>query len=187
MNKKKTFATGAALLMAFTFALGSSNAEEQTPEKVENSSASKKENSKASSEEKAVKEKVFKMGETVKMGDFNITVNSVREEKLGQYDFSMADEGEKIVLVDVSIQNNSKESVDVSSMLMFKMSDKDGYSKDLAISTNAKGSLDGELGAGRTMRGELPFSVGSKEKSWELIFEPDFLAKGQAIFKVNLK
>jgi len=42
---------------------------------------------------------------------------------------------------------------------MFTLYDEDNYSKDMEFFANTKGSLDGELGAGRKMAGEVAFNV----------------------------
>ena len=68
---------------------------------------------------------------------------------------------------------------------MFSLYDSEFYSKEMAMFAETKGSLDGELGAGRTMRGEVAFEVGAAETEWEFIFEPNIFGFGQAIYKIT--
>jgi hypothetical protein len=49
----------------------------------------------------------------------------------------------------------------------------------------AEGQLDGELGAGRSLRGELGYDV-SSDGPWELILEPSLFGFGQAIYTIDL-
>ena len=67
---------------------------------------------------------------------------------------------------------------------MFTLYDADSYTKDIAVADNLKGSLDGELGAGRKMAGEVAFTVNEGESEWEFVFEPQIFGFGQAIYDV---
>ncbi len=125
----------------------------------------------------------FTIGETVKMGNIEFTVNSARWDKGG--DFSKPEEGTKWLVADCTIENIDTEPLGVSSLLMFRLYDELAYAKDLSIFATTKGSLDGEVGAGRKIRGEIAFSVGADQKIWELIFEPNLLGFGQAIFLIK--
>lgn len=68
---------------------------------------------------------------------------------------------------------------------MFTLYDAEGYSKDIAMADNLKGSLDGELGAGRKMAGEVAFTVDEDESAWEFVFEPQVFGFGQAIYDIS--
>ncbi len=63
--------------------------------------------------------------------------------------------------------------------------DADSYSKEIAMADNLKGSLDGELGAGRKMAGEVAFTVDEDESAWEFVFEPQVFGFGQAIYDIS--
>lgn len=130
-----------------------------------------------------VTQEIFKVGDTVSIGDFEFTLNSVRFDKGSEY--FKPDEGKVWLVIDGTLTNKSSESAQVSSMLMFKLYDNEHYSKDMEFMVDTKGALDGELGAGRSMRGELAYSVSTTDEYWELIFENDVFGKGQAIFKIN--
>ena len=68
---------------------------------------------------------------------------------------------------------------------MFSLYDEDHYSRDVEIFADTKGSLDGELGARRTMRGEIAFNVEEGQTKWEFIFQPNVLGFGQAIYIIT--
>lgn len=129
------------------------------------------------------KNESFEIGDIVDSGDLLFTVNSARWEKGDEY-FGPED-GYKWLVLDCSIENESDESASISSLLMFTLYDKDGYSRDIEIFADTKGSLDGELGAGRKMSGELAFDVEEGQTEWEFIFEPELFSFGQAVFLIN--
>lgn len=166
-----------AIVFAFLLALGSSDSEDNKPSKVESSDET------SEAEKEAEQQEVFKVGESVKMGDLEFTVNGVKTDKGG--DFNKPEEGNVFLIIDATINNTGKESSALSSLIMFKLYDSEFYEKDISIFADTKGSLDGELGAGRTMRGEIAFEVGKDETEWELIFEPNLFGFGQAIYELK--
>ncbi len=135
--------------------------------------------------EKVTEPETFRMGDTVKMDKLSFTLNSVRWEKGDQ--FSSPEEGEKWIVFDSTIENLSTEPTAISSMLMFKLYDAEHYVKDVSwFTSNLKGSLDGEIGSGRKMRGEIAFVVKEDETAWEFIFQPGVFDLGQAIYVVTI-
>jgi len=125
----------------------------------------------------------YAIGETIKMGDLEFTLHSAQL-SAGE-EFWKPEEGNVYLLVDCTIQNNSSESEAISSMLMFKVTDDQNYQYNVTVTPDQKGQLDGELGAGRAMRGEVAFEVAAESEYWELIFEPNVFGFGQAIYVIN--
>lgn len=164
-----------AIIFAFLLALGSSDSESSKPTKVEQSEGN--------TEAKSEQQETFKVGETVKMGDLEFTVNGIRIDE-GD-DFNKPEEGNVFLIIDATIKNTGQDSNALSSLIMFKLYDSEFYEKDMSIFADTKGSLDGELGAGRTMRGEIAFEVGKDETEWEFIFEPNVFGFGQAIYELK--
>ncbi|MDR9756308.1 MAG: DUF4352 domain-containing protein [Thermoanaerobacterales bacterium] len=128
-------------------------------------------------------QQTFKIGERVEMGELVITVNSVNDSQGSEFLKPAA--GHVYKIVDCTIENLSDEAEVISSLMMFKMADSKGYNYNVTIADSSKPSLDGELGPGRKMRGEIAFEVPTDATGLELIFEPDFLGFGQAIFKLD--
>ncbi len=128
-------------------------------------------------------QEVFSVGETVKMGDLQFSVNDVRT-SAGD-DFFKPEQGNVYFIVDSTISNLASESANISSLLMFKLVDDEGYNYQVTLGPDTRGSLDGELGPGRKMRGELAFEVPENVQGLELIFEPNVFGFGQAIYKVK--
>jgi hypothetical protein len=128
-------------------------------------------------------QQTFKIGERVEMGELVITVNSVNDSQGSEFIKPAA--GHVYKITDCTIENLSDESQGISSLMMFKMADSEGYNYNTTITDSSKPSLDGELGPGRKMRGEVAFEVPIDATGLELIFEPNILGFGQAIFKLD--
>lgn len=124
----------------------------------------------------------FKIGDTVELDDFRITVNGVRTSEGGQ--FMKPKEGNEYFYVDATVENISSEEKSVSSMLMFKVVDQDGRSMDMAIVEDANGQLDGKVGAGRKISGEYIVEVPTGTTGLELQFDSSLVGK-QIVVKLN--
>jgi len=161
------------LIVFVVLAIGST--EDEEPEAVEEVEEAE--------EEPEVADQAFSVGETVKMGDLSFTLNSARWDTGDE--FIQPDPGEKWLVLDCTIENLGDDSTALSSLMMFSLYDEEHYSRDLNIFADAKGSLDGELGAGRTMRGEIAFDVEEGQSKWEFIFEPNIFGFGQAIYEIT--
>lgn len=174
MVKRFAWLVVCALLLMF-FASGCG--ETTQPEKVtaENKAETEAENNKAPN--------VYAVGDSVKMGGLVFTVNGTGTSTGSQ--FIKPKDGNIYFIVDCTIENTSGEAAHLSSLIMFKLVDDDGYNYNITIGPETKGSLDGELAPGRIMRGELAFEVPAQASSLELIFGPNVFGSGQAIYKVK--
>lgn len=102
-------------------------------------------------------------------------------------DFIGPDKGNKWIVLDLELENFSNESISISSLMMFELIDQENYKADYALNINQRGSLDGELGIGRKMAGEITFEVPENHHQFEFIFKPKLFGKNQAIFKIDVK
>jgi hypothetical protein len=121
------------------------------------------------------------VGDSVTIGQMTFTVHGVR---WGSSSFATPTPGQGYLMIDVAIVNNKSEAVNISSFLMFKLVDMDGRAQDWTVFGEPEGTLDGTLGPGRTMRGELGFDVDANQSSWELIIQPDLVETEQVIFMI---
>lgn len=128
--------------------------------------------------------KQYKVGEAVQFDDLVITVHGAKVKK--QDNNGLKPQKAKYVYVDVTIENKSTKPANISSALNFKLAEADGTQDNIAIVSDMNGQLDGELGPGRKMKGQVVFDVNDSQY-YELIFENPF-TQGQAIWKLeNLK
>ena len=147
-----------------------------TPKKVED------QNQKQEQQQES-KVETFKVGDTIQTKDFKITVNKVETSEGGE--FVKPKDGNEFIKVDITIENTSKEEQNISSMLMFKVVDKDGRSCNQAIVDNQKGQLDGKVAPGRKMTGEYVVEVPKGATGLQLEFDSSLLTSGQVIVDVN--
>lgn len=117
------------------------------------------------------------IGDTVAFDGLEVTLNSVHK-SMGQEFFEP--DNAYYVILNVTIENTTDKPEHISSLLNFKLIDADGYNQDIGLFADTKGSLDGEVGAGRNMRGEIAFDAYESD-TYEFIFENPFTS-GQAIF-----
>jgi hypothetical protein len=126
---------------------------------------------------------IFELGDTVAMGDLEHTLHGARWSEGDEW--YGPDEGERWLVVDIELTNTGGGSESISSLLMWTLVDADNRSLDVTFTGDERGSLDGELGSGRSMRGEAAFSVADSEDQWELVFEPNLFGFGQAIYVID--
>lgn len=130
--------------------------------------------------------KTFKVGDVVQLKDLKITVNKVYTVK--PTDVFKPKDGNDFFAVDCTIENTSKDSKAVSSMIMFKVVDKDGRACEYSItglSAANAGQLDGEIGAGRKLTGVYVVEVPKGQSGLELEFDSSLFTSGQVIVKLN--
>jgi len=125
------------------------------------------------------------IGQTFSSGNLEFVVNGVRT-YTGE-GFFRASEGNTFLLVDVSVTNNGSSATTVSSMLMFSIRDSHGfsYSSSIGAMSAGRGSLDGDVMAGSTLRGELGVEIPSDLTGFELFVSPDVF-RTENIFVIAL-
>jgi len=155
------------------------------PQKVGQTSAKVQDKSTETSTE-TNKSKVFKIGDVVKLKDFKVTVNKLYKVKGDE--LSQPQPGNEFIAVDCTVENISNEQQAVSSVMMFKVVDKDGRECEESIGglTAAKaGQMDGEIGPGRKITGVYVVEVPKGTTGLELEFNGSLLLGGQVIVKLN--
>lgn len=134
------------------------------------------ENQEANEEE--IDEDGLGIGSTVDFNGLHVTLKEGRK-YAGDGEWEEP-ENDYFIILDVSIENTADEEANISTMMQMDLVDPDGYSQDMDFFVDTRGSLDGEVGAGRTMAGEISFDVEEAEY-YEFIFEDPFMS-GQAIW-----
>ena len=125
-------------------------------------------------------QETFNVGDIVEIGDFTITVNGVSS-PAGD-DFSKPDEGNKFVVVDVTVENKTTEPAAISSMLQMSLKDQTGqtYDVDIFASAASGGSTpDGELAPGEKMRGQVGYQVPVDATGLVFVFDADVFGAGK--------
>ncbi|WP_052568605.1 DUF4352 domain-containing protein [Ktedonobacter racemifer] len=130
--------------------------------------------------------KHFKVGETVKVGDtWEVTVNSVKTSN-GD-DIIKPDAGNTFLIVNVTVKNISSKEQNISSLLNFKLKDKDGTEgKDALLTSGVTPAPNGKIAAGDKSKGDLTYQVSASQKSFTLAFEADLLSSGQTVWDLSI-
>jgi len=122
----------------------------------------------------------YKVGDAVDFNDLTVTVNGVRE---SEGKVLKPKDGKKFVVVDVTVENKGKEDKPISSLIQTAMSDGEGYSYTIALSDDEKASLNGSVGAGKKLRGEVTFELPKEATDLEFTFK-GALEKGSITWKL---
>lgn len=148
-----------------------------TEEKDSKDKADEKEEKK---EEKKVEKKepdLFKVGETAELNDVTVKFNKVTESKGG--DMNKPDEGNIYVLANFTITNNTKENLDMSTIMSFDTY-QDDTGTDLSLGAlmekGKAAQLDGSIAPGKKMEGVVGYEVPAGYKKLEIHVKPDALA-----------
>ena len=128
---------------------------------------------------------VFAVGDTIRTGDFEITV--VGYSFSDGADFFTPDSGNVFYLIDVAIVNTGSRTESISSLLMFDLRDADGFSISTSFGAMAvsRTGLDGAVLPGRVIRGELGFEVPRDSTGFVLQINPQVFGR-TGLFAVNM-
>lgn len=179
MSKLRALAGAVVLVAVVGVTVGSGDSNDAA--KVSDSSAS----SEASTGDSAPAAKTFKVGDTVKLGDWQIKVNKFTDPLKPSNDFLKPEKGMRWVRVDATVTNNSKEPQTVSSLACFDVRDSESQKFTVTLTGDSKAQLDGEIAPGEKLRGVVDFEVEKAAKGLVLHFKCDFLSSGTAQIKLG--
>jgi len=112
-----------------------------------------------------------KIGDTVELKDFKITINGVRKITADKNNIVKPKNGNEFILIDCTIENISSETKDVSAINIFKVVDKDGASYDKTLFTDTNGNLEGKIEPTKIIKGEYWVEVPTGKDVAELEFD----------------
>ena len=122
----------------------------------------------------------------MELKDLKVTVNKVYN--VAGDEINKPKDGNEFVAVDITLENTGKEEKAVSSVMMFKVVDKDGRQCEysvLGLAAAKAGQMDGTLGAGRKMTGAYVVEIPKGTTVLELEFDSSLLSGGQVVVKLN--
>lgn len=108
----------------------------------------------------------------VRNGNFELTVNGVTDPYTPADEAYEAAEGDRLLLIDVSLTNVSQEELDYGADY-FVVLDADGFDYGPSFADQAQEFDVGALGAGDTVRGQIAFEVPAETRLTSLLFDPD--------------
>ena len=152
------------------------------PKKVENNNPTASVSTEVAAVETVNEAEVFTVGDTVEYKDVKVTLNSIKENTGSQ--FNKPTEGNVFLLVDFTIENNSNEELNVSSMMCFEAY-QDGYSTSISLGALVEkegAQLDGTIAPGKKMQGAVGYEVPANYKEFEISYSPDLWSSDQFTF-----
>ncbi len=123
---------------------------------------------------------MYSIGETIIIGDFALTVNGVTFPEGN--DFNKPDDGKRFIIVDVTFDNVSGDSTNLSSAAQMTLKDSTGqkYNVDIMASVASGGSTpDGELVAGEKLRGQVGYQVPIDSTGLVFVFDANIFGAGK--------
>lgn len=129
----------------------------------------------------------YAVGETADINGVKITVNSATSTDEADPQFNTAaqlEEGETYEVIDATVENNTDDTVNISSAMSFELKDADGRKANFKLPMGGNGQLDGQIDPGEKLSGELVYGV-PRDGELVLKFKPDVLSSDNAKFKVR--
>lgn len=151
------------------------------PKKVGSTSESKTETT--SDNKSKTSTQTYKMGDQVKLGDKVVTVHTAAD-YTSSNPYIKPKDGNKFVVIDVSIKNDSKEAVNYNTF-DFKLQDDKDYSYTFGFADKEPAFGSGVLQPGQTTRGFLSYEIPAVNLAAKLVFTPEFLSTSQIIFELK--
>jgi hypothetical protein len=137
-------------------------------------------------QEETQKLKTYDMGDTIELGDLVIKVNGIRTAE--KEEWAMLEEGYIYLLVDISIENTGNKEAYLDTYMNFRLVDRNGRNYKFIWAEEAKGRVEGNLGAGRKIAGELCYGIPSDIKEFEIeISDPNPGMLGTEMVIINIQ
>lgn len=164
--------TGLMVVVIGLIAIGSAAPKTQTPK---SSIANKVESSIAPSGQvetpTPAAQTRFRIGETIQMEEYQLTVNSVK--KAFSYGYSKPKKGSEYVFVNVTLRNQGEKEVSYNPY-DFKIQNSDGNQTSTTYASTEDELHSGDLAQGGKVTGTLSFEAPVGDKNLQLIYQPNF-------------
>ncbi|MEI6622153.1 MAG: DUF4352 domain-containing protein [Actinomycetes bacterium] len=125
----------------------------------------------------------FKVGTTVEVGSWQVTVLSAENPYESPAEFDKPEPGMKFVTASIEIVNESKPRA-VSSTLSFKLRDITGHEHDDVLLTGVPGPPEGDVSPGQALLGTLSYQVPHDASGLLLVLSCDLLDKDSATIAI---
>jgi len=125
-----------------------------------------------------------KVGQVVTVNnEWEVTINSAKFSQTGASDIDKPAAGKVFLVIDITLKNISPKEQNISSLLDFKLRDKNGQSYNESIFANAP---DGKVEPGGPIKGQLEYEVSPSIHQFTFYFDPDFTSSnGQTIWDIT--
>ncbi|GCE17747.1 DUF4352 domain-containing protein [Dictyobacter kobayashii] len=120
-----------------------------------------------------------KVGDVVKVND-KWTAQVLDVKTSNGNDMLKPKAGNVYLIVHVSLKNTSTDTLPISSLLCFKLQDKNGQNYNETIYPDAGATPDGKVPANSPLAGFIVYEVPTAQHNFTLQFTPDFIGTDQA-------
>jgi len=128
----------------------------------------------------------FTIGQIVAVGStWDITVLSAKTSAGSEFN-TPQHAGDVFLIFQISVKNISGQSQNMSSDLQWVLQDTTGQKYDSAFDSDAGSTLDGAVGAGRTLKGAVVYEVPKTVTAFTLAFQNDIFSSDQAIWTITV-
>jgi hypothetical protein len=115
---------------------------------------------------------IYNVGDLAEAGGLAVRVNGLRTAEKEEWD-EQTTEGYQYLLVDISLENTGSQEMYIDTYSNFRLVGKDGRNFKSVLPMLAEGKIEGLLGPGRKIAGEVAYAVPNDLKEFEMeIFEP---------------
>jgi len=154
------------------------------PEKVGETPTVSEEEQEVPAEEEKPETKTFSVGEQVKLGDYILTVNSVKS-CVSENEFMQPKTGNKFIVADISQENAGSIARDYN-LWYFTLQDNKDYSYQTALAACKEPDFGfGTLQPRMKTRGYITFEIPEENQPIKLIFTPDWWKTEQIIIEIQ--
>jgi hypothetical protein len=122
-----------------------------------------------------------RVGEKVRTSRLEITLNSAR---FGSGQKYFEPENGNYLILNFTFTNISNESVSVNSLTSFELQGSDLYMYSTSVWADLKGPVDGDIGPGKSLRGEVAFDVPNLQK-FEVRFREEMFGDFLVTFNIE--
>lgn len=120
------------------------------------------------------------IGDAITINGWTVTLNSAKTTTTGTV-LSQPKSGDVFLLLDVSLNNATGQSQNVSSLIQFALKDASGQGYNEALGSSDAKTPDGTLANGSKLRGTVVYEVPKSGSGYELDFTPALGSTDQAV------
>lgn len=125
----------------------------------------------------------FNSTKSVKIGDLVFSVQKVSESNKNQY--RTASKGNKLLCIDLNIENNGTEEEQITSIMTFKLFGKNNVQYNIVL-PEGNDSVNGIVSPNKAVSGKIWFEVPKENSSYELQIRPSMMNEEIGIINIKL-
>ena len=150
----------------------------KTPTTTSSSVTNTQENVKETVEKKQEQTQIFKIGDTVKMSDYESVVNNVK--RYPSYGYGTPKAGNEYVMVNITLRNIGSKEVSYNPY-DFKIQDSNGNQTTETYALLEDSFNSGSLALNGIVTGTIPFETPKGDQKLKLIYQPNVWLDNQRI------